>query len=254
MALSALLVVLAAAVASATLAWLSHRTVYRTRLPDTGPALGTAAGAVLSFFVVTMAFLLVNSTGALSTARQNNYAEAGAVIDLYLAAEKLPEPAKQQIRSKSEDYLREVIEVEWPQMATGHVDLTTFRTTYQLRQIVLDLPATAPTMAVRDARQAVADVLAQRRVRTTAAGDGAPPFLLVTLIGAAVLSVLFLLLLGWPRGRRGIVTIAVVGGLLAFSIWLVLQINHPYGAGIRVMPGAFYDAIDRIHLIEATGF
>ncbi|MFD0568981.1 hypothetical protein ACFQ0T_06510 [Kitasatospora gansuensis] len=230
MALSALLVVLSAAALSAALAWLSHRTAYRTRLPDTGPALGTAAGAVLSFFVVTMAFLLVNSTGALSVARQNNYAEAGAVVDLYLAAEKLPDPARREIRSRSESYLNEVIGVEWPQMATGHLDLTSFRTTYQLRRTVLDLPTTTPATTVRDARQAIAALMTQRRIRTTAAGDGAPNFLLATLIGAAVLSVLFLLLLGWPKGRRGIVTIAVVGGLLAFSIWLVLQINHPYGA------------------------
>ncbi|MFD0568620.1 hypothetical protein ACFQ0T_04115 [Kitasatospora gansuensis] len=90
MALSALVVSLAAAGAAALLAWLSHVVLHRRGLPDTGPAVGTAAGAVFSFFVVTMAFLLVSSTGALATARQANYAEAAATVDVYLAAERLP--------------------------------------------------------------------------------------------------------------------------------------------------------------------
>ncbi|MER5863180.1 hypothetical protein [Kitasatospora sp. NPDC002040] len=254
MGLSGLFIPLAAAAAAALLAWLSHVLLHRHTLPDTGPAVGTAAGAVLSFFVVTMAFLLVNSTGALTTARQNNYAEAAAAVDLYLAAQQLPEPARHQLRGHTEEYLHQVIEVEWPQMAAERIDPATFAPAYHMRQIIQNLPVDVPVRASDDAHDAMVGLLTQRRIRMAAANDGAPTFLLVTLAGAAVLSVLFLVLLGWPRGRRGIIAIGVVGGVLAFSIWLVLQIDHPYGSGIRVEPAAFDEALVRISAIRSAGY
>ncbi|WP_405021116.1 hypothetical protein OHV05_33725 [Kitasatospora sp. NBC_00070] len=254
MALSGLLTVIAGGAAAALLAWLSHRFLHRHNLPDTGPAVGTAAGAVFSFFVITIAFLLVNSTGSLVSARQNNYAEAGALVDLYLAAGRLPEPTKHQIRSHTEEYFRQVITEEWPQMARGSIDLDTWGTVYQLKNIVQDLPPDAPARAAGDANTAVAKLLGERRTRAASTHDEAPDFLLYTLVGAAVLSIVFLALLGWPRGRRGVIMIAIVGGMFSFGIWLVLQINHPYGSGVRVAPTAFVEAVQRIDLIKRDGY
>ncbi|GAA1170370.1 hypothetical protein GCM10009664_42300 [Kitasatospora gansuensis] len=228
--------------------------LHRRGLPDTGPAVGTAAGAVFSFFVVTMAFLLVSSTGALATARQAICRGPAPPVDVSLAAERPPEPAGRQLREQAEAYLHQVIEVEWAQLEREETDVRTFGTPYRMHRIVQDLPPEVPALAAGDAHDAMAALLTQRRVRTATANDGAPAFLLLTLAGAAVLSVVFLVLLGWPKGARGLVAIAVVGGVFAFSIWLVVQIDHPYASGIRVMPEAFQEALERIALIRAAGY
>lgn len=253
MLLTAALAVLGAALAALGLSRAAHYAARRHHLPDAGPAVGTAAGVVFSFFILTLAFLLVSSTQEMSAARRSNYAETGALVDVYLAAGPLQEPLRGEIREHAQRYAHLVIDQEWPLMEHGEFDADAYAMALGLRLLAAKIPADAPAKASDDIRAAVGKLFEQRRVRMADARGGLPTPLLVTLIGAAVGSVLFLLLIGWPLGRRGRVAIAAVGAICGFGIWLVLQLNHAYGSGIHVDPDAFHEALERMAFISAHG-
>ncbi|CAM5308074.1 hypothetical protein SAVIM338S_00555 [Streptomyces avidinii] len=251
MVVVAVLAVLGAALIAVGAARLGHHLARHRGMPDAGPAVGTAAGVVFSFFILTLAFLMVSSAQDLAVARKGNYAEAGALIDLYLAADRMPARTKSEVRGHSEKYAHMVIEREWPKMRDGDTDDETWAMVYGLYQLVAKVPPDTQPKAVDDARDAVGRLLAQRRVRVADTQGGLPPIMVVTLIGAAVLSVGFLVLIGWPKGVRGILGIAALGGVCGYGVWLVLQLNHAYASGVHVDPVAFHDALRRMAFVNA---
>ncbi|WP_328296674.1 hypothetical protein OG389_01905 [Streptomyces sp. NBC_00435] len=253
MAVAAVLSVLCAALVAMGAAKLGHYMARNRGMPDVGPAVGTAAGVVFSFFILTLAFLMVSSAQDLAVARKGNYAEAGALIDLYLAADRMPARTKGEVRDHSSKYAHMVIEREWPRMTDGETDDETWAMAYGLYELVAKIPADTPPKAVDDARDAVTRLLAQRRVRVADIQGGLPRIMVVTLIGAAVLSVGFLVLIGWPRGVRGILGIAALGGICGYGVWLVLQLNHAYASGVHVDPDAFHEALRRMAFVKAHG-
>ncbi|MFG2823482.1 hypothetical protein ACGFX4_29160 [Kitasatospora sp. NPDC048365] len=250
-----LLAAVAAALFGAGMAWLSHRLVHRDKVPDTGPAIGTAAGAVASFFIFTIAFMTVTATASLGAARQGTYAEAGAISDLYMATHDLAEPQRGELREELADYTRRIISDEWPALAAGHQDFPTREAAYQLALRVNAAAAQPQTPAhtAADLHDSMHGVMGHRRDRLAQAQEGLPYPLIFFLVGTSVLTILFLVLMGWPRGRRGTVAISVIGVLFAFGIWLVLQINHPYGGSVHVDPTAYQQALDRIDFLKQLG-
>lgn len=80
MAVAAVLSVLCAALIAMGAARLGHYVARNRRMPDVGAAIGTAAGVVFSFFILTPPFLMVSSAQDLGLARKRNYAEAGALL------------------------------------------------------------------------------------------------------------------------------------------------------------------------------
>ncbi|MFI5979954.1 hypothetical protein ACIBEA_03650 [Streptomyces sp. NPDC051555] len=253
MAVAALLAVVFAATVALAVARLGHHLARHRALPDVGPAIGTAAGVVFSFFILTLAFLMVSSAQDLAVARKGNYAEAGALIDLYLAADRMPGPLKAEIRGHSERYAHMVIEREWPRMLEGGTDDETWAMAYGLYELVAKAPADAPPKALDESRDAITRLFAQRRTRVADVQGGLPPVMVVTLIGAAVLSVAFLVLIGWPRGVRGMIGIAALGGICGYGVWLVLQLNHAYASGVHVDPDAFREALTRMAFVTSHG-
>ncbi|AWZ08792.1 MULTISPECIES: DUF4239 domain-containing protein [unclassified Streptomyces] len=253
MVVVAVIAVIGAALIAVAAARLGHYLARHRGMPDAGPAVGTAAGVVFSFFILTLAFLMVSSAQDLAVARKGNYAEAGALIDLYLAADRMPAQTKAEVRGHSEKYAHMVIEREWPKMRDGQTDDETWAMVYGLYQLVAKIPADTPPKAVDDSRDAINRLLAQRRVRVADIQGGLPSIMVVTLIGAAALSVGFLVLIGWPKGIRGILGIAALGAVCGYGVWLVLQLNHAYASGVHVEPDAFHEALRRMAFVTSHG-
>ncbi|WP_405015669.1 hypothetical protein OHV05_00140 [Kitasatospora sp. NBC_00070] len=238
-----IVLVLTAAAFGTGASWLGHRLVHQGKAPDPGPAVGTAVGAVASFFIFTVAFLTVTATNSINAARHDAYVEAGALTDLYLAAGTLPDPARTDLQRMTRDYTEGVIVREWPNLREGHTEPRTREAAYALGARVDQELAGAPAHTATDLHDAMRAVLAGRRARNAAASEGVPRILILTLVGTAFLTVLFLVLMGWPKGRRGSVGIGVVSGLFAFGIWLVMQLNHPFGSGVHVDPTPIREAL-----------
>lgn len=51
--------------------------------------------------------------------------------------------------------------------------------------------------------------------------------------------------MGWPPGWRYVAGLGLLAAAMGFGVWMVLQLNMPYGNGVRVEPTAFLDALVR---------
>ncbi|GAA2014903.1 hypothetical protein GCM10009839_07490 [Catenulispora yoronensis] len=241
--------------AVAGMAWVSRRLRWVDGA-DLIPTVGAVTSALIFFFFGTLAFLIVSTTQCVSAAEQATAQEAGALRDAYLSATWLPADQARTVEAALTGYTRTVVDVEWPLMERNQVSPQAWTELDALRfesgvLIGADAASDARTkQATADIHKALDAVYQQRRVRVADVRAGAPTMIVAGVIGAGAVSVLFPLLVGWPRGRRYVAALGVLGAVMGFGVWLVLQINHPFGSGIRVAPTAFNDALARFASIE----
>ncbi|MCX4834562.1 hypothetical protein OG785_03385 [Streptomyces sp. NBC_00006] len=250
MYLYGVLVACGAFVLGATAAWLWTRHVDRRWPIQSGPVVAASCGAVASLYVLTIAFLIVNTSASLGNARAGAVAESGALRDAYLVAQRYPAAERRELQASLRTYTDTVIDVEWPRLARGEDSPAAWNQLDALHNRIL-ASHDAPALAQADLRTALHEVYVQRRLRVAAADDGIPPVLLGFLISTAVLVPLYFLLMGWPTGVRARAGLGTTAALFAAGIWIVLQLNHPFASGIRVTSDSFKDALARMEQVDS---
>ncbi|WP_425839002.1 hypothetical protein [Streptomyces fractus] len=250
MYLQGALVVLAAFLCGAGLTWLWHRLV-RPRASSEGlPLMAAACGTVASMYVLTIAFLIVSASSSLRDAQNEAEAEAGALRNAYLVAQYFPTAERRDLQSAVRDYTDTVITKEWPALSREKAAPEAWNRLDALNSRMYR-GSGEDSRLHGDLRAAVDDVYAQRRLRVAAAAEHVPGLLLGFLITTAFAVPCFFLLMGWPSGVRPVLGMGTIVALCAFGIWIVLQLNHPYGSGVRIAPDSFRDALVRMEQIDA---
>lgn len=244
------LIVAGAFLAGAAAAWLWHRYVAPHWSCESVPVVAAACGAVASFYVLTIAFLIVSASTSLGAARTSAVAEAGAVRDAYMAAQSLSPEQRKPIQNALRAYTRTVADVEWPELAHRQAAPSAWNRLDALPPLV-DSTKGGSTAAQADLHSSLHEIFVQRRLRLATSREGVAPVLLAFLTVAAVVTPAFFLLMGWPSGSRAMVGLGVLAALFAAGIWLVTELNHPFSNGIRVGPEAFHDALLRMTHLDA---
>ena len=207
----------------------------------------TACNAVMSLFVVTLAFLLVTAATDLGISRNNTFTEAGALRDVYWDANELPAPERIAVQRAVSQYTVDVIYREWPMMADGQTDQVTWSVLDQARVLVsADLAADPAGPGPVDTAAALDRVYRARRVREAEVSDGIAPIMLASLFMLALLALSCLMLAGWPVGWRYSALFSIVAGVMAMGMWLIIQLDHPYGGTIKVDPTAFQSTLEHL--------
>ncbi|MFD6890336.1 hypothetical protein [Streptomyces sp. NPDC059957] len=150
MAVAAVLSVLCAALIAMGAAKLGHHAARSRKVPDVGPVQDPAV------------------------ARMGDYAKAGPLIDLCTTEDRMPGPAKAEVRGHSGKYAHMVIDREWPRTCEGGTGEETRAMARGLCQLAAKVPAQTPPKAVDDARDALDRLLAQRRLRVADIEGGLP--------------------------------------------------------------------------------
>ncbi|MEU2835469.1 hypothetical protein ABZ667_44165 [Streptomyces lavendulae] len=138
-----------------------------------------------------------------------------------------------------------MIDDEWGRLEKGTVSGRAWAELDATRSRTIAALTAVDDRSAKNLDAAIQIVYTERRVRLAAAKEGIAPVLIYALMATATVAVLFLPLMGWPHGVRPSIGLGLIAGLFAAGIWLVLQLNHPYGNGIHVSPDAFRDAIAR---------
>ncbi|MFD6419593.1 hypothetical protein [Streptomyces sp. NPDC060194] len=243
------LVVVAAFLCGAAAARLWHRFVGPRGSADGLPLLAASCGTVASLYVLTIAFLIVSATSSLGGARADAEAEAAALRQAYLAAGQLDPAERREVRGAVRAYADTVIDDEWPELARDKASREAWERLDGLNSLTYGVDSGSPR-ARDDVRQAVNTVYEQRRHRLAAAADRLPGILVAFLVVTAVVAPLYFLLAGWPSGVRATACLGVLCALFASGIWIVLQLNQPFGSGVRVSPASFQEALARMDQID----
>ena len=167
--------------------------------------------------------------------------EANALADLYRDAQVFPAEVRGQVETRLRDYVRLVVEEEWPAMAAGESSPQTWdaynllwRTYHEFR------PQDDHERAwYQESIQRMNLLGDQRRNRLLSVRSGVPAVMWAVLLGAGAVTIGFSFLFGTRNPRaQGLMT-----GALALTIGIVLlsilALEHPFKGITRVEPEAF---------------
>lgn len=243
-ALGLLIVVGTLAVAIAAVA--PARRIPRETLEDSQDAVSVMFSAVGVLYTVLLAFLVVLVWEQFNDAQDLTQQEATKISNLLRDAVVFPPPARDDIQGRLITYTRSVIDDEWETMAEGEASPVTGRAYRQVWAGYYDFhPRTDQEHDFyAESIGRLNDLGQNRRLRIISSTASIPWIMWVLLAGGGVVTLgyLYLFVIDNPVLQR--LMIGSVAGLLAFILFLILALDHPFAGDVRVTPDAYEDIVD----------
>ena len=191
-----------------------------------------------TLYAVLLAFAVFAVWSSYTDADAHIDREANRIADLSRLSKGLPEPLGSNVRHALIDYLRSVVNQEFPAMAEN-------RDSPDTRLAIQNLWDTYRNVYPDDAKsqfyyQESVKVLVElgnyRRVRLFASHGTVPTILWYLLCTGALLLVGFTYFFTLPSLRSQMVMTGALGGFLAFTLLLIVALNSPFSGSVRVSP------------------
>ena len=158
------------------------------------------------------------------------------------------EPARGQVYDQLRAYAHFVINEEWRTMDEStleHEESTgALSAINSIWSIYRSLP---PSQVDSHTTESLDNLSSQRAVRLESNVAALPDVLWFGLVLGAVVPISFCLILHMENVQLHATMTALLTGLIATSIWMIVMINHPFAGDIRVTTAAFQHAI---HVID----
>lgn len=198
-------------------------------------------------FSILLAFVIAGVLGDYDKASTNTQQEANALGAIYGFAQALPEPAQSIWKSDSRNYAALVVDEEWSLMQRQESSQSAWSAVNTLRD---DIVAFQTTNTLEQSLQGkaidkVQEIYDARRARVDLIRAGVPDFMWYSLIAGALLVALFPLLIKPHLTARLLIAVGLQSVVIAASLYLVSELNHPFSGDIRVQPAAFEILISR---------
>lgn len=207
---------------------------------------GSILAIVGTFYGILLGLIVVDCLTRFEKSIDTVRAESNCLADMFLLAERLPEPHRERMRGLCRRYALLVVEQEWPLMARGSLSIEARKTAVALFRSLQDFePATEAEKAVYPV---ILDLMRQlwdnRRERAHAAEFGIPAIEWAALVLGSVATVI---LLGLYAARHvGIQRFAVslAAAVIALNLYLVMLFGYPFAGELSVSRRPFEIDID----------
>ena len=235
---------------------LVHRLVPAQSRRQHNEVAGFIYAALGVIYAVLLALVVITVWEEYSAASLTVEQEANATAEVFLLGYELPEPEGAHIQELAHSYAEDVVNKEWPLMASGkQPPLKQEAGTPAGWDLIDDVRATlhgfeprtkAEEQLYAEGLDQVANLGDARRSRLIASEEGVPGILWSVLIFGDIAAVSFTYLFGlestWAH-RLMVVTLAAVIGLVLFTIG---ALGHPFAGGARIGPGFFELVLERM--------
>jgi hypothetical protein len=221
------------------------RKLPREPLARSQDAVGVMFSAVGVLYTVMLAFLVVLVSEQFNGAKDLTQQEAAKISNLLRDANEFPVPVRREIQGRLITYTRSVIDDEWPTMAHGRSSPVT---TEKYRLVWVGYygyhPQTNQQARFYDESITRLNDLGQdRRLRVISSESSIPTVMWVMLVIGGVITIAYLYLFTIPDAWLQSVMIGSVAGLLAFILFLILALDHPFSGRVKVTPDAYRDLV-----------
>ena len=205
-------------------------------------------------YAVLLAFVIVTVWEQFEEARLTTEREANAVAGLYRASQALPEPAGSRLRAQARDYVRTMVDLEWPAMARGQTSPESKRAVDALWATVLThQPVTDNERIVQgEIMRRMGELNDNRRLRELAATTSLPHVMWALLAGGAIISVLFTYFFSTKNARAQYAMTGLYVASIAFVLVLISVLDLPFSGNVYVTPHAFENALETFERVEAA--
>jgi hypothetical protein len=232
-----LIVVLPTILAGWGLVWIRRRIGLR-RLSVNNEVAGFKFAVVGVIYAVLLAFVVIVVWQKYNDAEVAVTQEAGAAATIYRLAAG-PDPANADVRNAMTNYLKFVVNRDFPEMAR---EKESPETTAELNAAY----AAAMRLAQDGSRPATAiyeifyqlDLITQaRRSRMHLSGGTVPIVLWQALVLGAVLTVGFTFFFGTPNLGAQVLMTGILSIIVFMGLFVVVAIDHPFTGPVRVGSG-----------------
>jgi Protein of unknown function (DUF4239) len=196
-------------------------------------------------YAVLLAFAVVVVWEKFSEAEDQVATEAGAVATLYrlwpgMAAES---PA---LHEKTSDYVRVVIEEDWPAMAAGRISEIPTRALTDLYAAVLRFRPVEPgsSEVLYEALYQLDQVTQARRARLVMASGVVPGVLWIVLFMGAVVTVGFTFFFGSENLKAQAMMTGALSLLIFSGLLVIVAIDRPFSGAVVVGPEPLIEVLE----------
>lgn len=222
-----------------------RRVVSHTRLESANTVSGTVFQLAGVLYAVLVAFVVVVVWEQFGDAEDASGKEAAAIADLLRDSVALPAESRNQIQGSLIAYTRNVIDEEFPRMRRGETiwdqsdELAAVWDSYLAVQ-----PETRNEIAFFDhAIIRLNDLGTERKMRVSTSEASVPGELWVLLIGGGGVVMAFTFLFGTRDLIVHAIAVGLTAALLAFVLYLIFALEHPYVGALSVQPTAYQNVL-----------
>ncbi|GAB2758965.1 DUF4239 domain-containing protein [Salinifilum aidingensis] len=241
--------VLAAAGFGALCAYFVRRLGNEEGRLNNNEAAGQVFTIVSGLQAVVLGFILVTLFDTADDARQGAYREAQNLVAVSWAVEPLSPGVGAEVRTRSAEYARTVLDEEWPRMRAGEpLGDRGWQQLDAIRRALGRVAAEGEWAANRrgEAAGRLASVYEERQQRITRAADrDVVAVMWFVLIGGSFACVLLPNLFGGTRLGPHVLLVSTLAGVMALLLFAIFQLQNPFG-GSRIPPEAFRWALGRL--------
>ncbi len=209
------------------------------------------AGFILAIvgviYAVVLAFVVLVVWERYGAAEIVAAREANAIVDVCRLSTGFQAPFKEELRAKSAQYARRVVQNEWPLMTQGQSDDGTSIALDALWASCTQKSRLTPTESVLMAQilDRLTDVGDNRRLRLLASRSGVPGPMWVVLILGGMATIAFTFFFGIERFQTQAAMTSLLAIIIALVLFLISALNYAFTGDLAVHPEAMQNALVR---------
>ncbi len=202
---------------------------------------GYLLSVVGTMYAVILGLIVVDSMSKFQQARTTTEQESNALADLILLSNQLPRQERQEIQTLALEYVRRVVDDEWPMLDRGEHSMEARRAAVLLIDAVCRFdPTTEREKAIYQAELTAACQLWDcRRIRTVTARHGVPPLEWFVLLAGAVVTVTFTYFFKMEHLKIQVIMTVMVSTIIALNLFLVLMFGYPFSGDVKIGSDCF---------------
>ncbi len=195
-------------------------------------------------YAIVIGLAIAGVWEARDAAQDDAFSEAQTLHELSARAQIYPAPVRDRVRSDIDAYVSYVVHTEWTHMAQD--DSLAPHGTTLLNRVRHDVTDRAPKSEIENQQyQSMVDLVAAadeaRHNRGQNAGPTMPGVVWFGLIAGALVTVGLIFALQIRRSARELLLAGMFSALIAFLLFLIWDLDDPFGRGLGVTTQPFLD-------------
>lgn len=231
-----LFILVASTAGSLLFMWALNRIWPREKRREHNDQIGWQLTALGTTYAVILGFMLYAVWTTFGAADLNADLEADALVNIYRAAEGLPEPQRTQVRDLAHTYADVALNQEWPQMARGEIPNESRDLNGKMWHAVMSIQSASPTelLAENQVLAQLSGLTQYRRTRILQSTDSLPTVLWGVLIVGGILSVASACLFGSANETLHSMQVFAFSLLITLGLVAIADINRPFRGTVHV--------------------
>jgi hypothetical protein len=225
---------------------LARRVFSHDRLKPTETATTQVLAMSGLLYAVLVAFVVVIVWQQFNDAQKRTEEEAVAISDLLHDSDGLPATGRPAVQQTLIDYAKDVVDGEFPRMRRGEsIEQESSHLTKVWRDVLTIEPSSESEKTLyTEVVTKVNDLASARTARIAAADYHIPGELWVMLLGGGAIILIFTYLFPTPDAVLHSVLIGLAAALMAFVLYLIFAMEHPFVGTIAVSDHPYVNVLD----------